>query len=169
MIKRIAAVLVCLLGSTSAVLLLCKDSCPENEVYATSGTGPCEPTCWYRDGIDGCAYSGCICRQGFIRDPNTYRCIPVDKCPLQFPLFCPLNEQWTTCFGNKACQTACYTLNESFDCGCTPGCACKPGYVRCSVFGKCIPKEGCSVCPDGYMKNQITHKCDLYCLFSLLV
>lgn len=164
MSKLVFIISLYLLGSTTANLKLCKDNCPKGEVFAKCGTGSCEATCWRSADIIDCACEpGCVCGPGLIRDPNTFKCIPVEKCPRQRPGQCPRNEQWTDCFGDRGCQKACHTLDVQFKCRCTPGCACKPGYVRCSVTGQCIPISGCKNCPVGYAKDPSTGKCDFCC------
>lgn len=163
MIKLVFLGAVFLLGSVRANVKLCKDNCPKGEVYARCGTGLCEATCWTPANTSCACVPGCVCGPGLVRDPITFKCIPIKQCPLRKPGQCPYNEQWTDCDGDKGCQKTCDTLNAQPKCGCTPGCACKKGNVRSPISGYCIPISACENCPVGYAKDPSTNKCNFCC------
>uniref|UniRef100_A0A6E8WDQ7 TIL domain-containing protein n=1 Tax=Anopheles coluzzii TaxID=1518534 RepID=A0A6E8WDQ7_ANOCL len=68
-------------------------------------------------------------------------------CPYAHPYpydVCGPNEEYQTC--GTACPNTCADLNEQQKpCTkqCVQGCFCKPGFVRESKEGKCIPKCEC--------------------------
>lgn len=58
--------------------------CPENAVYKSCGT-PCPDSCQNRGRI--CAQicsPGCFCKEGYIRDEVSDRCIPESQCPSKY-------------------------------------------------------------------------------------
>lgn len=139
-----ASILLTLPAPSHSGAVLCDQNCASNEIYSRC-TGPNQRNCWARNLTiaDEDCVTGCVCAPRFIRDPNTYLCIPEDKCPpLPKPWTCPLNEVYSKC--NAGCQKTCDTLNVAFKCKCVPGCVCKNGYVRSQISGKCIPIEDCS-------------------------
>lgn len=140
----------------------CFENCPANEVYSRCGAGLCESNCW-KQVEKGCPCTpGCVCQSGFIRDPNTYQCIPKEKCPLIRPGQCPAFEEWSDSLAG--CQKSCYTMKEPTPkCFPVPGCVCKQGFIRCSIFGQCIPLASCLSCPPGYAKDLRTFHCNFCC------
>lgn len=57
--------------------------CGENEIFSATKAS-CQPSCFTRkfSGSRNCQVSsGCVCREGFIRDVKFGDCIPVEKCP----------------------------------------------------------------------------------------
>ena len=126
---------------------LCIDSCPLNEVFSEcKGAGTCQMTCSTRNSTIGeCeCVSGCICKTGFIRDANTYKCIKKSSCP---PIpkvnstICAKNEVYSV--NGAGCQKNCYTQNMQFRCGPKSGCICKSGYIRSPITNQCILKSSC--------------------------
>lgn len=154
---------LCLVTKSMSQLTLCKDNCRAGEVYSRCGAGRCEPNCWNQKVADCPCTPGCICGPGFIRDPNSYQCIPVNKCPARRPGQCPRNEVWTECRGALGCQNTCDNIGALFKCRCTPGCACVEGFIRSSINGQCIPTASCNSCPPGYSMNPKTKKCTFCC------
>lgn len=126
---------------------LCIDSCPQNEVFSEcKGGGTCQNTCLTRNTkVEECGCeSGCICKSGFIRDADTYKCIRTSSCPS-----IPKIES-TTCAKNEiysetgaGCQKNCYTQNIQYKCIPKSGCVCRDGYIRCPITNQCILKSSC--------------------------
>ena len=147
--------------NTLCELPSCLNNCPVNEVFSKCGGGLCEPNTW--KGVDeNCPCTpGCVCKPGYARDPNTYICEPKEKCPAIKPGQCAANEEWSDSLAG--CQKSCYTMNAEFKCLPVPGCVCKEGFIRCSIFGQCIPKEKCQTCPPGYSKDVHTFHCNFCC------
>ena len=126
---------------------LCIDSCPLNEVFSEcKGGGTCQKTCSTRNTTDReCpCVSGCICKTGYFRVANTYKCIKVSSCP---PIpkvnstICPRNEVYSNSLAG--CQKSCYTQNLQFKCIPKPGCICKTGYIRSPITNQCILITSC--------------------------
>lgn len=120
------------------------ERCPRNEIYDKQRANACQETCTNKERLKlmKCApKAGCICREGYVRDPLTMRCIPRHKCPK----ICPDGEVYSECSGD--CQPDCSSLYEPFICTriCKRGCICPKGYVR-DWTGKCIPKTKCPKC-----------------------
>lgn len=162
MIKNSFVILSVLLKLTLCEVHLCEDNCPPDEVYSRCGSGTCEPNCWLPEGVPDCGcYAGCVCREGLIRDPNTFQCIPVQECPQRAPGQCPANETTSECMG--ACQKTCETIDARFKCRCIPGCVCEEGLIRSSVTGQCIPISSCDSCPPGYSRDVQTGECEFCC------
>ena len=128
---------------------LCIDSCPLNEVFSEcKGGGTCQKTCSTRNTTDvECAcVSGCICKTGYFRDADTYKCIKESSCP-PIPTIkskiCARNEEFSECEAT-GCQKNCYTINDNwFKCGCVAGCICKEGYIRSPITNQCILITSC--------------------------
>ena len=127
---------------------LCIDSCPLNEVFSECKGGAfCQKTCSTRNTTVGeCdCVSGCICKTGYFRDVNTYKCIKRSSCP---PIpkvnntICATNEVYSECA--TLCQKNCYsTKNDEFKCGCVAGCICRKGYIRSPITNQCILISAC--------------------------
>jgi Trypsin Inhibitor like cysteine rich domain len=56
--------------------------CGENEVFSKTETN-CQPSCHTRKSNENkkCKASGCICKEGFVRDVKYGECIAISKCP----------------------------------------------------------------------------------------
>ena len=128
--------------------ILCSKSCGDNEIFSQcgAGAGECQKTCLTRRRTEdlGCAcVAGCICKNGYIRDANTYKCILRTNCPsLPVPLkSCPKNEVYSESLAG--CQKTCYTQNVMFKCIPKSGCICKDGYIRSPITNQCISKKSC--------------------------
>ncbi|CAO1440981.1 unnamed protein product, partial [Diamesa serratosioi] len=122
---------------------LCIDSCPANEVFSECKAGGiCQKTCSTRNTtvVECDCVSGCICKPGYFRDANTYKCITKASCPpIPNPnsTICAKNEVYSKSLAG--CQKNCYTRD---------------------IMYKCIPKSGC-ICADGYIRSPITNQCIL--------
>ena len=94
--------------------------------------------------VEECAcVSGCICKAGFIRDANTYKCIKISSCPPIDSKTCARNEVYSEC-GATWCQKNCNTINENwFKCACVTGCICRDGYIRSPITNQCILITSC--------------------------
>ena len=123
---------------------MCINSCGINEVFSQcEGAGICQKTCFTRNKeTPPCSCTpGCICKKGYIRCPNTYRCILEKYC--WTIKSCPSNEVFSDC--NAGCEKTCNTLDSEVECQpCKPGCVCAAGYARFDVSNKCLKKEKCS-------------------------
>jgi hypothetical protein len=139
--------------SSAQQYIACNDSCPVNEVFSKNAT-QCQATCYssnYRNLLFKCETSrGCICKDGFIRDQDTYKCIPTSSCKTK-PLktTCSLNEIYSNC--NAGCQRTCKTRFRDYKCKCVPGCICKPGFVRSDINFQCVPIK---LCASERLKNK---------------
>lgn len=125
----------------------CNSNCGENEVYTTCTPAQFQATCWnrfpYQDDLS--CETGCVCKKGFIREPNSYKCIAVASCP-KTPNkgICPINEIWSDC-GFRCDETCGFFMNRDLICrSCLEGCICKKGFVRSKVTGQCILEKTCN-------------------------
>lgn len=126
---------------------LCSSNCEENEVLTICTPAQFQATCWnrhpYQDDGASCE-PGCVCKEGFIRDPNTYKCIAVESCS-RTPSkgVCPRNEIWANC-GFRCDETCGFFTNRDLICrSCNEGCICKKDYVRSKVTGQCVLRKDC--------------------------
>lgn len=128
---------------------LCKTVvCPKNEIFSLSASS-CQPTCFsdnYHNFTQGCTeQKGCVCREGFIRDPRTYNCIPLKSCPRKSSkTTCPSNEVYSDT--EAGCQLTCSIADVAnpIKCASHSGCMCRHGFVRDDITGKCVSKQSCS-------------------------
>lgn len=158
--SSIIVLLLCF-GRSMSEMTLCAENCPVDEVYSKCNAGRCEPNCWSLNGPSVCpCTTGCVCRPGLIRDPNTFKCIPPQKCSVRRPGQCPLNEFWSS---NAGCQRNCNTIDVLFKCKPSPGCICRNGFIRSSINDQCIPVNSCKTCPPGYSLSPKTGKCNFCC------
>lgn len=126
----------------------CDKLCPQNQVYS-SQVSQCQTTCWNKRSTVMASYlkaPGCKCRNGYLRHPDTYECIPESSCPKQTNhAQCGKNEIYSICSTNtRPCERTCYKKNEdSKICACKSQCVCKTGYFRSSVTNQCILGSEC--------------------------
>lgn len=142
--------IVLLASATSPIrpiLPSCKKVCKENEEFAPKASS-CQEHCYgsnINDTFLGCT-SGkhCVCKEGYVRDPKTYKCILATSCPEK--------ESNTTCAANEVysddgfgCQRTCATqfLKVGRPCIMSSGCICKAGYIRDDITSKCIKTNQC--------------------------
>jgi hypothetical protein len=154
-----------LAGTIVCEVPLCSENCPVNEIYTRCSPEHLQSTCWseapFAD-FNSCM-PGCVCNYGFLRDPNTYQCIPKDRCPPKPKEgVCPRNEKWSECgFG---CDETCGFTTRDLTCrSCVSGCICQNGFVRSLITGQCVPRSDCRTCPPGYSINPITKICNFCC------
>ncbi|CAG9808156.1 unnamed protein product [Chironomus riparius] len=146
----------------------CDKICTKNQVYS-SKVSQCQNTCWNRkfNETSKCQTSpGCVCKNGFLRHPDTYECVSEHLCPKQTNhAQCGKNEVYLICTSNFiGCEKTCDTRKEdSKKCLCKSGCTCKNGYKRSSVTFQCIPFAECETCPSGYKYDTSTKKCTINC------
>ena len=141
----IVFLLSCFVGASCQKL--CIDSCSLNEVFSEcKGAGTCQKTCSTRNTtlLECACVSGCICKTGYFRDANTYKCILKSSCPPIPKLsstLCPRNEIYSATLAG--CQKTCYTQNIEYKCKPLPGCICKTGYIRSPITNQCILITSC--------------------------
>lgn len=121
--------------------------CPNNEVYSSSGS-PCQETCYgneVQENSLGCSIGNfCVCKKGYVRDPRTYKCILIKRCPVkETDTTCPANEEYTE--DGAGCQHTCASKASGIQVKCMTksGCRCKPGFLRNDVTGQCIREKSC--------------------------
>ncbi|KAK5644064.1 hypothetical protein RI129_007909 [Pyrocoelia pectoralis] len=140
--------------------VFCKSrcTCPYNEKHKECES-ECSPTCQTplppSDAPCTTPCTNCTCKEGFIRDEYSGRCVEFDKCPK-----CPPNEEFVECA--RHCQTTCdNTITDSkancrLDCA---TCVCKEGYIREMAGGRCIPASGCIRCSINEIRNDCASPC----------
>ncbi|KAJ8724346.1 hypothetical protein PYW08_015820 [Mythimna loreyi] len=135
-----------------------------NAVYSYCPSA-CEPTCEKPDRNQVCTRQcmapGCICRDGFVLNQETGKCIKPENCPNSACGGDP-NAVYSTC--PSACERTCENPDPQI---CTlqclePGCVCKPGYVK-SAGGKCIKLEACPDSACGGDPNAVYSTCPSAC------
>ncbi|GIY22819.1 uncharacterized protein CDAR_275911 [Caerostris darwini] len=97
----------------------------------------------------GNCYSGCLCKDGYIRDDMSGYCVRPEKCQNDPQNTCGPNEQPVEpdrCV--KACSIpTCSNPNPDPSQPCTgncySGCLCKDGYVRDDMSGNCVRPKNC--------------------------
>lgn len=151
-----------------ATQALCSSACPENEVYDACGAA-CQRNCCNSQTLINfmcICEAGCICADGYIRDPITNNCILLANCPVAKNATTvrkpPKHEVYSEC--GAGCQPSCNNPQSAVRCKCISGYVCAPGYVRDpSKNNKCVPINSCPPCPKNYLKNDVTGRCDLQC------
>lgn len=122
----------------------CDKSCPINEVFS-SNVSQCHNTCFNQDfnQTSNCITEpGCVCIKGFIRNQDSYKCIPLQSCVDKRAVKqCADNEFYSDCDGS--CQKTCSNNNAAVRCRCVAGCACRKGFIRNDVNFQCIPEQLC--------------------------
>uniref|UniRef100_A0A2A4J7B9 Serpin domain-containing protein n=1 Tax=Heliothis virescens TaxID=7102 RepID=A0A2A4J7B9_HELVI len=93
-----------------------------------------------------CYKDGCVCKDGFLYDPKTKKCVRPEQCTPP----CGNNEVLSNC-SNGGCgpwtcddvgfPTGCVKMDQKY---CTVGCVCKEGYVKNN--GVCVPVTDCPAC-----------------------
>lgn len=143
----------------------CPLICEENEVYTNCTLAQFQSTCWNRhiwfDKTSIDCLPGCQCRDGFVRDPNSYKCIDLRNCQRAPPEgVCPKNEFWSEC-GFRCDETCEFLNNRDLICrSCVEGCICQQGFVRSTLTGQCILKRDC----DGIYDVNSKELCDNFVL-----
>lgn len=138
----------------------CAKNCPANEVYSNE-VSQCQNTCFnqnFNQTFKCVTAPGFVCKSGYIRDQETFKCIPINSCSLKRgSKHCPTNEFYSDCDCFKTCQNR----NIAVKCDCVQGCACRTGYVRSDVNFQCVPEKNCS--SQSLWKAK---KCDVVCKIS---
>ncbi|XP_065188586.1 uncharacterized protein LOC135819326 [Sycon ciliatum] len=130
--------------------------CRRNEEYTRCG-GICQPSCGSSVVCRACR-PGCSCKRGYIKKTANGRCIRKSRCPKPK---CRRHEEYTACGG--VCQPYCGS-NVQCRAACRPGCSCKTGYIKKSVFGRCIRKTQCPNKRCG--RNEVYSTCGGLCQAS---
>lgn len=143
--KVLLSFLLSFVPSIIAQFQNCNNICPINEIFSPN-TSQCQPTCYSRNFekvLFKCdSGKGCECKDGYVRDQDTYKCIPMSSCkgkPTNNT--CPLNEIYSDCLAG--CPQTCKTRYRDYKCKCVPGCVCKRGFVRSDINFQCIPIKLC--------------------------
>ncbi|XP_028162856.1 zonadhesin-like isoform X1 [Ostrinia furnacalis] len=95
----------------------------------------------------GCILNGCQCREGYIYDQNTKKCV----LPKQCTPTCKINEVYSECTNTGCTAQNCSQLGTPVPCVrldpkyCKKGCVCDAGYLRADN-GTCIPEKECPAC-----------------------
>ncbi|XP_061708716.1 zonadhesin-like isoform X1 [Cydia pomonella] len=106
-----------------------------------------------------CHVNGCDCRDGFVYDQNTKKCVKPEQCTKQ----CKGSyEIYIDCPAGQCKAKTCDDLVNPPGCPrikppCPGGCVCKHGYLR-DKSGNCIPKEQCP-CLQCKKKNERWSNC----------
>merc|ERR1711881_543342 len=93
-----------------------------------------------------CAPPKCQCKQGYLRDKITQKCIHPSTCKPPTPTLptCQPNESLNPC---GACDNECdnnRVLTKRCHYACrSPECQCKAGYIRDRQSGQCILETQC--------------------------
>lgn len=134
--------------------------CSENEVYSECGNDGCQDTCenpilsQLCDSM-GCQ-SGCICKEGYLRNTKG-KCVLYEDCDT-----CKPNEFLKRCV-YEDCEKTCDEPDKDVTCikdHCTPKCICRPEYLR-DVDGTCVKPELCKTsCQE---PNEIYDRCGEMC------
>ena len=124
--------------------IFCEQSCPVNEVFS-SNVSQCQNTCYNQNFnmTSKCAVGpGCVCKQGFIRNQDSYQCVPLKTClDKRYSKQCSDNEFYSDC--DAGCQRTCRIRNIVINCNCVAGCACRTRFIRSDVNFQCIPESLC--------------------------
>lgn len=136
--------LLVLFSESLAQVSFCEKSCPVNEVFSYN-VSQCQNTCFNQDfnKTSNCVTSpGCVCKAGFIRNHDTYKCVPTSSClDKRSSKQCADNEFYSDC--DAGCPRTCLNRNAVIRCRCVSGCTCRTGYVRSDVNFQCIPINFC--------------------------
>lgn len=138
--------LLFLLQTSLCQVKFCDKSCPVNEVFSRN-VSQCQNTCFNQDfnQTSSCTTApGCVCINGYIRNQDSYKCIPLKYClDKRGSKQCAENEFYTDCDAGIGCQKTCQTRNSVVKCRCVPGCTCRKGFIRSDVNYQCIPEKLC--------------------------
>lgn len=122
----------------------CDKSCPVGEEFSNN-VSQCHNTCFNKDfnKTSSCLSSpGCVCKAGYIRNQDTYQCVPISSClDKRNGKQCADNEFYSDC--DAGCPRTCQNRNIAIRCRCVSGCTCRTGYVRSDVNFQCIPISLC--------------------------
>ncbi|GLV36087.1 Calcium-independent receptor for alpha-latrotoxin [Carabus blaptoides fortunei] len=83
---------------------------------------------------------GCVCDNGYVRDPNNGLCIEEMYCPLPGRP-CQTHEVFTRC--GAGCQASCVEPDSKCGGKCISGYVCKEGFIRDTSTGRCVRSEDC--------------------------
>lgn len=124
-----------------------------NEVFSLN-VSQCHNTCFKKDfnQTSDCQRGpGCVCINGFVRNQDSYKCVPLKSCAdKRGSKECPNNEFYSDC--DAVCQKTCQTKNVAVKCRCIAGCACRKGFIRSDVNFQCIPEKLCQSESDSQQK-----------------
>ncbi|XP_068906955.1 tenascin-like [Tenebrio molitor] len=141
----------------------CQNTCGENEIYKECGT-LCPGTC--AQPVRTCerkCLRGCFCKDGYLLDDQTGKCIKRDNCPTNCDIpICTSNEVYEEC--GTLCPETCNDKGVPKICPdvCVEGCFCKEGFVRKSENGQCVPVAACENVPKCTENEEFT-ECGSLC------
>jgi hypothetical protein len=112
--------------------------CSENEKFSTCATA-CPKTCNETEPriCPLVCIKGCTCRDGFVREKLSGRCIPEVGCQNT----CGENEIYKEC--GTLCPGTCAQPVRTCEKKCLRGCFCKDGYLLDDQTGKCVKRDNC--------------------------
>jgi hypothetical protein len=109
-----------------------------------NGMLPCQKTCIDKTQKEACPlFEGCQCKAGFVRHPDTYKCIPQSECStISRTPACGPFQKWCNCVD---CNERSCELKNDYDQtkNCTPGCICMDGFSKSSETGQCLRWNFC--------------------------
>lgn len=123
----------------------CASQCDWTEDFSECGGAlACQSTCKNQKlETTKCAcVKGCKCRDGYVRDDYSDKCVPIEFCSRLATSNCKKNEQYSDTLAG--CQKTCKTLNTPVACKRKAGCICQRGFVRrANENSACVPIEQC--------------------------
>ena len=104
--------------------------------------------------------SGCVCKEGMVRDNTSGKCIEPIQCGCSGP-----TQEWLEC-GNRCREPKCrnHKVGEKCPDDCERTCQCKTGYFR-NDDGECVLRESCplpliELCPLHEIRLCDNSECD---------
>nr|WDD44669.1 zonadhesin 1 [Ephestia kuehniella] len=157
------------------------NQCPKSEDWC-GGDPNAKPGCGincgrlcsnYKNGdevscIALCKEDGCDCKEGYVYDTVSGRCVLPDQCPCDEDQCNKPNEEYVQCPGCS--PGTCESINKTYSCPAEPAdpseckgaCRCKPGYYY-NKIGDCITESQCLQCNGTHEFYSCGSACDNVC------
>lgn len=143
-VRLFLLLIVSLFAIAKCQVRYCEKICPTNEVFSYNAT-QCQNTCFdptYSQSKNCRVGPACICKNGYIRNQDTYQCVPVSSCTdKRSSKGCPMNEFYSDC--DAGCQKTCSSIYSAVQCQCSSGCICRTGYFRSDINHQCQTAREC--------------------------